>query len=176
MPRHKPLHERFEASFTRGAADECWEWTKARHKAGYGAIGANGRRAYGHRVSYELNVGPIPPGMCVLHRCDNPPCVNPSHLFLGTLRDNTQDMLRKGRHRTNNVRGDDHWLRRSPRAVAGERNPAAKLSTAQATNLRIALALGARQVDCAEWFGIDQTSVSRIWLGRRYTESAHATV
>lgn len=76
----------------------CWEWTGMRDPKGYGYVtvpGKGSRRA--HRVSYEEFVGPIPPGLCVMHACDNPPCINPSHLSVGTTRDNMHDMIRKGR-------------------------------------------------------------------------------
>jgi hypothetical protein len=75
----------------------CWEWCGARHKYGYGEI-RNGKK--GVRVSrkaYELWVGPIPHGIKVCHRCDNPPCCNPEHLFLGTHKENIEDAARKGR-------------------------------------------------------------------------------
>ena len=72
-------------------------WTGTRFASGYGRITQNGKRARAHRVAFELFVGPIPSGMHVLHRCDNPPCVNPSHLFIGTHLDNMRDMEAKGR-------------------------------------------------------------------------------
>jgi len=81
----------------------CWIFAGARLPKGYGKIGV-GSRGEGwmlaHRASYECFVGPVPEGMCVLHRCDNPSCVNPDHLFLGTKSDNTQDCIKKGRHFT----------------------------------------------------------------------------
>lgn len=79
----------------------CWEWQGARQRMGHGVIG-RGRRGEGtvlvHRLSWEVHNGPVPVGMCVCHHCDNPPCVNPDHLFVGTRNDNNQDMMRKGRH------------------------------------------------------------------------------
>lgn len=76
----------------------CWVWTASRFVRGYGALKVDdGPKGYAHRISWELHFGPIPDGLWVLHRCDNPPCVNPAHLFLGTHLDNMADMDAKGR-------------------------------------------------------------------------------
>jgi hypothetical protein len=94
------LADKFWRYVKRG--DGCWEWQGHRDKKGYGRIQAGRELPMpAHRASYILNVGPIPDDgteWCVCHRCDNPPCVRPDHLFLGTDKDNHDDMVRKGRH------------------------------------------------------------------------------
>lgn len=77
--------------------DECWPWLAAKAGGGYGVVRIDGVIHKAHRLAYELCIGPIPPGMVVMHTCDNPPCCNPSHLRLGTQRDNVLDMVAKGR-------------------------------------------------------------------------------
>ena len=77
--------------------DECWEWIAFKNKDGYGLFGYNGKNQKAHRVSWQLHNGPIPDGLCVLHKCDNPSCVNPNHLFLGTNADNIKDRVNKNR-------------------------------------------------------------------------------
>ena len=80
--------------------DGCWEWQGARSASGYGSMfSASGGHHVAHRVIWEDVNGPIPDGLWVLHRCDNPPCCRPDHLFLGTPADNTADMIAKGRGR-----------------------------------------------------------------------------
>lgn len=77
--------------------DGCWLWTAARNTKGYGRFRVDGNLVSPHRFAYELEVGPIPNGLWVLHHCDNPRCVNPGHLFLGTHSDNMRDSFAKGR-------------------------------------------------------------------------------
>jgi len=101
--------DRFWTRVDRSAgAEGCWPWVAGKSGCGYGTLGVNWTDQYVHRLSYEMNFGPIPDGMCVCHHCDNPPCVNPLHLFLGTVGDNVRDMVQKGR-----------WRRPIPRRESG---------------------------------------------------------
>ncbi len=97
MSKKAHVSERFPDKFTPEPYSNCWLWTASANELGYGTILVNGICTLAHRVSWQLYRGEIPNGLCVLHRCDTPACVNPDHLFLGTSRDNTIDMLKKGR-------------------------------------------------------------------------------
>jgi hypothetical protein len=86
----------------------CLLWIAAVNQTGYGRPTYDGRQQLAHRVAWQIANGPIPAGMCVCHRCDIPACVNIDHLFLGTKRDNTHDMMVKGRHVTNGMERRTH--------------------------------------------------------------------
>ncbi len=88
-----------ERFWARVEKSDCWTWAGAKNEKGYGVVGRDSRTPKAHRVAWELANGPIPEGACVLHKCDNPPCCNPAHLFLGSRADNNRDMNEKGRHR-----------------------------------------------------------------------------
>ena len=79
--------------------DTCWEWTAAKNEKGYGVFGIGKETDKAHRISYRLLVSEIPQGLFVCHKCDNPKCVNPDHLFLGTAQDNVKDMILKKRNK-----------------------------------------------------------------------------
>jgi hypothetical protein len=91
------VENRFWSKVLTGEDDVCWEWQACYTGIGYGQFGYKGKNILSHRFSYLLNKGPIENGLHVLHKCDNPKCVNPSHLFLGTAQDNMIDMNNKGR-------------------------------------------------------------------------------
>lgn len=87
---------RFWRKVNASGPDECWEWRGAK-RAGYGRLESGSVQWQAHRLSWTIRHGPAPKGLYVCHHCDNPGCVNPDHLFLGTAKDNHDDMLRKGR-------------------------------------------------------------------------------
>lgn len=98
---HAPLWQRFLRKIDK--TEDCWVWLGNKSRSGYGSIqegGKGSRTVAAHRLSYEMHKGPIPDGLVVMHSCDNPACVNPDHLSLGTFKDNTADMIAKGRKRT----------------------------------------------------------------------------
>lgn len=125
----------------------CWLWVAACVEDGYGVIRHQGKNLKAHRVSWELHNGPIPEGMCVCHHCDNPPCVRPDHLFLGTPADNNADMLRKGRGM-------------GPR---GSLSGWAKLNEEKVRQIRSLYASGEyTQKQLALMFGVVHTVISRV--------------
>jgi len=90
--------QRFNKKYVINEDTDCWEWTHALNNIGYGMFRwATNKMRTAHRVSYELHKGPIPNGLFVCHTCDNPKCVNPEHLWVGTRKDNFDDMVSKGR-------------------------------------------------------------------------------
>jgi hypothetical protein len=134
---------------------DCIEWTGPRHYSGYGQgrIPGDRRPRRAHRLVWEQVNGPIPDGLYVLHRCDNPPCVNVDHLFLGTQLDNMRDAKAKGRG----------W---HPR---GELNPKTHLTESQVREIRELYAAGGiSQITIGSKYGIRQTSVSAIVRGQTW--------
>ena len=100
------IEERFWSKVNRGP--DCWVWMAGKTGSGYGQFWMEGRDRCAHRVAYELEYGSIRYALQVLHSCDNPPCVNPEHLFLGTQKDNMMDASKKGRINTDSICGSNH--------------------------------------------------------------------
>lgn len=156
--RPVPLVERFWSKVQK--SDGCWEWTANRTRFGHGLIWRDGTTDGAHRVSWEIaNDQPVPPGMFVCHHCDNPPCVRPDHLFIGTPKDNTVDAARKGRM----ARGDRHSSRTHPeRVVRGERAKQHKIPEADIPGIRAAVAAGADQLAIASKYGVTRQAIWNI--------------
>lgn len=134
-------------------SDGCWLWKRSRDLEGYGRLRVLGTFLKAHRVAYELSTGQDPAGLVVCHTCDNPPCCNPAHLFLGTVADNQRDMVEKGRGRN------------------GEHNGRAKITREIADAIRAAYAAGGvTQQALAFRYGINQSHVSAIIRGANWID------
>lgn len=118
-------------------SNECWSWTGTTFKGGYGKFSLDGRKIQAHRFAWSMVHGRIPDGMVICHRCDNPSCVRLDHLFLGTISDNVNDALKKGRYYGRVYRGMSR-CRKSPtgRNSKGENNPGARLNEKQVKEIR----------------------------------------
>lgn len=132
-----------------GGPDDCWPWQGYRQPKGYGQLRRERRGFLAHRVAYERVRGAVPPGVCVLHRCDTPACCNPSHLFLGSRGDNNADMMAKGRY------------------ARGETNGQSKLTREDVAYIRES---PWTQVELAERFGVGQSLISRVRARKVWVE------
>lgn len=129
----------------------CWVWTASTAPAGYGQFYMGGRLQGAHIASWILANGALPSGMRVLHHCDNPPCIRPSHLFAGTQLDNVRDMISKGR--------------RVAVSLKGEQNSHAKLTAAKVVTIRQRFEAGELGVALAAEYGVKFNAISRIVTG-----------
>lgn len=142
----------------------CWNWVGGAGLGlqGRGYIDVEGTRYYASRYLWEQRYGPIPAGLCVCHKCDNPKCVNPRHLFLGTQKENMQDCLRKGR------------FNHGSRGLAGERHNLAKLTETDVRAIRRKYRKGTglrnrgNSAKLAAIYGITQTQVCNIAKRRQW--------
>lgn len=145
-----PVEERFWRQVRKTPG--CWEWTgRAKSNKGYGQIGLGGRGAKQelvHRFSYQLHKGPIPEGLVVMHACDNPRCVNPDHLSLGTPSDNIKDAVRKGRWKS------------VPPLHCGEQQHSSKLTAEIVREIRGNPDLPTKH--WAEKYGVAQSSIRKV--------------
>lgn len=144
IARMESAMRRFWGKVEKKSDDECWEWKGAKLSHGYGAFNIGVRRISTHRFSWEIHYGEIPPGMLVCHKCDNPPCVNPKHLFLGTDTDNQRDKYLKGR------------------CARGEKNNHAKLTEDDVRKIRELLASGKSARSIAPIFGVRHAAILTI--------------
>ena len=147
------VERRFWRHVERIPFHSCWEWmgaTRTQQSDSYGDMRIDGKKVLAHRVAYVLFNGPIPTEMCVCHRCDNPLCVNPTHLFLGSKGENNQDRARKNR------------------SAVGEACGAAKLTWEQVTEIRASAESGPR---LAERFGVSSTTIYGVRNGNHWRAS-----
>jgi hypothetical protein len=157
--RRRHTEERFWEKVDRRGPDDCWEWLASKSRKGYGNFSANGCAGKAHRYAYELHYGPIPDNMCVCHNCpagDNPACVNPAHLWLGTINDNNTDRDNKGRDR--HPTGEKHWAARFTNSEVRE-----------IRKQRFDLGISARKL--AKMYGVSLGTMKRILQGKTYHDA-----
>ncbi len=145
-----PLDVRFWTKVDK--SKDCWEWTASRTKLGYGRFNFGKQVVGAHRVAWILENGEIPESLFVCHRCDNPPCVNPSHLFVGTPLDNSADRAQKGRGGS----------------MPGEFNPSAKLSMLDAKHIRTLRAGGWQLKSLASMYRVAIQTIWRVTKNRKW--------
>ena len=144
-----------------GGPASCWQWLAATDRDGYGI--SRNRRA--HRVAWALTNGPIAAGLVCCHRCDNPGCCNPAHLFLGTIAENNRDMHAKGRH----IHGDTHPSRARPETrPRGSAHGRAILTEGQVEQIRRLLAGGSKGTTLAAQYGVSPSAISLIRKGKNW--------
>lgn len=150
-------------------SDGCWNWIRPSKRSGYGRISYRyscgvSRYMLAHRLSWIIHYGSIPDDLLVCHTCDNPACVRPDHLFVGTDLDNCNDKIRKGRY------GGGFTTETAPRlgySLPGESNPTHKLTAAQVSAIRAEAAPGNFNV-LGKRYGVSRSTVSLIYHGKRW--------
>lgn len=142
--------ERWVRFVDEGPPEECWEWKGWRSPQGYGRFNINGRQTSAPRAAAIMAGMAVKPGLDVCHKCDNPPCVNPAHLYVGTRSQNLQDMADRGRH---------------PKRGLGERDWSAKYSNADVEDWKASAANGESYKSIARRYGAHPTTISRTVRG-----------
>ena len=143
--------ERFWKFADKKSDKECWEWTGRKNYKGYGDMKIQNNHILAHRYSYEINIDTIPKSTCVLHHCDNPACVNPSHLFLGSIQDNNMDRDEKGRK------------------ALGEKNGRSKLTLDQVKKIKHFIFIGKSDSELARQFRVWHTTIRAIRIGTTWS-------
>lgn len=154
------LKSRFWSKVKIGTDNECWIWQASKNGKGYGRFKIGGCTMRAHRVAFFLMNGSFPE--CVCHACDNPSCVNPSHLWAGTNLDNNADKVSKGRSRT----GNQH----------GENNPMSELCDSQVAYIKRLIEAGYKNTEISKWYGVSHGMISRIKLGLSWKHVSPATL
>lgn len=161
--RRETVEERFWIKVDQAEPDECWPWNRSRRKHGYGQfrVRVGESPQISSRVAWRLTRGEIPEGLAVCHRCDNPPCCNPNHLFLGTTADNTADMVAKQRHAMADVAAVGELVQRVRR-----------LSDAQIVEARQLREAGLSYRVIAAQYGVQHTTIMRLVNGTHWKSTA----
>lgn len=155
--RRKDSIGRFFSKVSKGKS--CWEWIGCLHEQGYGIARREGQKVLAHRLSWEIHFGKIPIGMEICHRCDNPKCVKPDHIFVGTHQDNMRDMMAKGRNADMN----------------GEKNGNHKLNAGDIKNIRSLYTTGNySQRELAMKFDVHQTNIGHIVRANTWMDITNA--
>ena len=147
--KNHTLLERFWENVDVRGENDCWEWQASRTTAGYGVIYWNGENTYTHRLSLEFDNRPVSSRFHACHTCDNPPCVNPKHLFVGSPRGNMLDKVAKGRH------------------THGENHPHSKLSDLEISEIRRLVSENGIIVDIAKQFNVSRGYVTELASNRK---------
>jgi hypothetical protein len=175
-PKLRSIIERFwnKVEYTPG----CWNWLASLDKDGYGKLRVTPTKCErAHRISYRQHFGEFNEDLLVCHKCDNPTCVNPDHLFLGTTQDNTKDRNNKNRQakgeaisgNRDNASGTRHGSRTKPEKVPRkEANGNSKLTTDKIIKIRDLLTNGISQTRIAQQFGVSQTTISCVFRGKTW--------
>lgn len=166
----KTLEERFWEKVEKGTPDECWPWTAGRAGGAYGSFRDGTRMVKAHRWSWEYHVGPIPDGLWVLHHCDNPPCVNPAHLWLGTHVDNQADKIAKGRQAKGSAQGFAKLTERDVAEILASRDKCTSLGAAYAVHPCQITRIRTREA----WPHVSSDSALTYRDGRRGEQCIHA--
>lgn len=152
--------QRWTAKFWSKAekSGDCWIWQDSLTEKGYGQFRIGNKKIRAHRMAYLLSGGTIPNGMMVCHKCDNPSCINPNHLFIGTAKDNVRDCIQKGRHCLTNFKKQ-----------YGERNGRSKLTRNDIEQIILLRRKGTLYRVIADKFNISITHASQICRGLFWT-------
>jgi hypothetical protein len=168
-PGSKSDLERFYEKVMPEPMSGCWLWLGSLG-GGYGIIRVNGKIIKAHRFSYEEHKAPIPTGLFVCHHCDNPPCVNPAHLFVGTQSDNLLDAGRKMRTGMQRYPEKSHFKTHKINYSRGESHGLSKLTQRNADDIRMLHRAGTKRIELSRLFGVAPTTISDVIKGRTWRD------